>query len=46
MKFLGDYTWEFEMIGEIIIREHRQTTAKRFENIEPYEWDTNNFGLN
>ena len=41
-EILGDYTGDFEIIGDTIIGEHKQTTAMRFKNIEHYEPYINN----
>ena len=35
--FLGYFSGVFEMIGDNIIREHKQTTAMRFRDIERFE---------
>ena len=33
----GEYTGDFQMLGDIVIGEHKQATAMRFKNIEAYE---------
>ena len=42
-KILRGYTGDLKMIGGSIIKEHKQSTAVRFKNVETYE---TNFLLN
>ena len=36
-EIFGDYTKVFEMAGDFVIGEQKQTTAMRFKNIEHYK---------
>ena len=40
-----DFTGDSEKIGDIITGEYKQSTAKRFENIEAYESSINNIDM-
>ena len=36
IEMLGDYTEDFEMAGDFVIGEQKQTTAMRFKKIDYY----------
>ena len=42
---LGDYNWDFEMIGDFTFGKHKQTTGMRFKKFELYESSIKNIDL-